>query len=622
MKKNLFKRVPALLLSAIMVFGSVSVMAQQVYQPDTNEGYQTYETYEDYDGYKQDNVIENVVGLDSTIDFASLASSTIYIEVNSEQDWQKVADVMAAHQSTNFAATAFSSVPSVVVMILYSMENIFMHFIPDNLHVGFKTNPVAGYIANLYIGSYQRHFTVNGKLTLENINITRRNPQSDELTGGIEVNGGILAMQEGSSITGNRAQYGGGVLFRGGELFMHPSSSITNNQAVYGGGIAVFGGELDIQHAVIEGNRATNGGGVFVGPDSSLMMGHGSEIVRNTGNRGGGINVSGYNAAFDMTGGTIGSNLQIRNGQQRGAGVFLGAGAVFNMTGGIIQDHHALNTGSNNASHGTGGVFITGEGTVFNMSGDAHITNATSTWNGQGGAVHVREGAMFNMSGNSLISASLASISGGSVYLTGRNSVFNMSGNATLDGDRSHLGGTQVTGSAVAVRHDAVFNMSDDATIRNHIATNYQGGHGGGGVRISHSGVFNMNGGLITNNQTGLNNSGGGVRVEDGVFNMLGGIISNNTANTNRDGIHLGRGGGVHVSPNGIFNMAVDASVINNHATGNSGGISVDRGIFNGSGIMNGNTNGITGISASSLSAFSFDIIGDNYEAVDYANHE
>ena len=90
----------------------------------------------------------------------------------------------------------------------------------------------------------------------------------------------------GSSITGNSADYGGGIFvegFGGGGATI-VNSTVSGNSARYkGGGIFLqeFGAGLNIETSSLEHNRAASGGGLFVGEESIATIAE-SNIRANT----------------------------------------------------------------------------------------------------------------------------------------------------------------------------------------------------------------------------------------------------------------------------------------------------------------------------------------------------
>ncbi len=140
-------------------------------------------------------------------------------------------------------------------------------------------------------------------------------------------------------------------------------------------------------------------------------------------------------------------------------------------------------------------------------------------------------------------------------------------------GTIGHYNPTENQGPGVNV--SGTFNMYGGKIFQNQVKF-YEGnprGYGGG-VLVSRTGTFNMFGGEITGNTA----KSGGVYV-DGMFSMSGGTIYDNAGE---------RGGGVYVTPNGVFNMSGSAAITGN--TGTYGGVYVEGMFSMSGGTICGNT--------------------------------
>ena len=164
----------------------------------------------------------------------------------------------------------------------------------------------------------------------------------------LNINGGI--------IRNNKSHNGGGVFVStntdGNFTFSFNGGVISNNNASNkGGGIYIAGSNSNANrypiltvsnNALIDGNEAINGGGIFTGLYSKLII-QGGTISNNrvsmTTGGGGGIHVS-HNSAFTMTGGEI-----IKNSGWHGYAVMIANNSSFIMSGGSI----ANNTGVSGA---------------------------------------------------------------------------------------------------------------------------------------------------------------------------------------------------------------------------------------------------------------------------------
>lgn len=144
-------------------------------------------------------------------------------------------------------------------------------------------------------------------------------------------------------ITGGVASFGGGININGGTVKMN-GGNLTGNTASgsgssgRGGGVYVINGSFELRDGIIEGNKATNGGGVAIGSSGTFTM-SGGVIQYNDGLSGGVLltqvkdfTISGgaiqYNAGSAFGGIGIDGNLTI---QMSGAPVIKG-NVVFSDT--------------------------------------------------------------------------------------------------------------------------------------------------------------------------------------------------------------------------------------------------------------------------------------------------
>ena len=287
---------------------------------------------------------------------------------------------------------------------------------------------------------------------------------------------------------------------------------------------------------------------VKTGGDTTVT---GGVITHSRGKNGSGISM-GEKGTFTMYGGTICGNY---NEGYPGAGVRAIQSTII-MSGGAISGNVAANYKSDG-----GGVYLYGNGSSFDMSGNAQITdNATNKF---GGGVNVTGGtggkASFTMSGNAQITGNMcfgSACGGAGVYASGGE--FTMNGNAAISDN--HSKSESGSGGGVFVAAKTTFTMNDSATISKNSAyidsSDIYRKNSGGGVQVF-GGTFIMNGGSIRDNMA---ESGAGVYVGEsgstlGTFTMKGGTITNNK-------VIKGNGGGVYVL--GTFEIANGAQVLNN----------------------------------------------------------
>jgi len=443
-------------------------------------------------------------------------------------------------------------------------------------------------------------------------------------SGGVVVSGdsGVFNMYYGSTISHNEAvgNAGGGVLiFNNGTFNMfdgiieHNTSSATgggvrindigtfnmfdgvirqNTSNSLGGGVAIGStgvaslAYFNMHGGVIERNRAFNAGGVAIsGGNTALMTGG---VIRN--NRytptddiiatGGGVRVVSEDASFTMTGGTIGCDLDINEGNraQNGGGVWVGLGASFTMQEGVTNNVHTIPQISGNVATATGASSLELEG-----GGGVYVIGNTSSFTMRGGVI----------GGNSYYGEGNTAINGGGVHLANGANMTMEAGTVTIGGNTTttygRISGNMATGTAsnqggggVFAFNDVGFNISINmsAGIIGGNADYNEGNQGqhGGGVFLNAGATLQMSGGRISGNTAVI--CGGGVCVgatphldRVNIFQMTGGTIGgdrgyDNSGYGNTAGLN---GGGVRIGGLGTFTMQ-DGTIFGNAAV-NGGGV-------------------------------------------------
>ena len=437
--------------------------------------------------------------------------------------------------------------------------------------------------------------------------------------GGVAVLGGSFITQvniSGGTATASGAGAtvnGGGAFVSGGTFAMAPNTSITGNTAtatgagatINGGGLAMDGGTFTlINTTTITGNTSTAAGGTINGGGAAVMGGsfnmEGGNIYGNSATYGGGVHLTGLNAALIMSGGTIGhaTNTALGNQAFRGAGVYVGSGATFTMqpTGGVPGPvpTNPLTVATAAAGGNVVGNRINDGLTVFSGGGGVAVISE----NGQQATFIMNGGVVGNNFGQSVGSGTNGGISSGSgVLVGGADAVFTMNNGIIRDNTNPSWSGAGVT---VAV--SATFTMNNGVIVGNESTTS--GGAGitsrnnatvtinngtirenssiaGGALLAYNNGYITINGGIIENNITPtLLQSGGGLAIFSGSHVIMnGGIIRNHTV-TNE-------GGGVRLSnpPNPGFHIPGVSSF-----TMNGGQIYNNQGSFGGGVWVNGDT--------------------------------
>ncbi len=392
---------------------------------------------------------------------------------------------------------------------------------------------------------------------------TISNNTATKYGGGIFSHGDLTI--SGGTISGNTAGIGGGICVDSGTATMTGGTISNNTASTDGGGIYSFG-DLTISGGTISGNKTKDsngsGGGIYFEYSSATLAISGkAKIDGNSATNGGGVYV--YEGTATMTGGTISNNTASTNG----GGIYsndnltISGGTISNNTatingGGIYFDYSSstlaisgtANIYGNSATNG-GGIYIA-SGTL-NMNGGTIGTLAISDTAEIGGnsadfgaGVYVNSGTM-EMSGGT-ISKNTATNSGGGIY---------SSVNLTISGG-TISNNTANSGGGIYFNYSSgTLAISDTAEINENSADS------GAGIFIN-SGTLNMNGGTISNNTATKN--GGGIN-SIGNLTISGGTISNNTASTN--------GGGIYSKSV----LAISGGTISkNTATKNGGGIYFD----------------------------------------------
>lgn len=223
---------------------------------------------------------------------------------------------------------------------------------------------------------------------------------------------------------------------------------------------------VTVKNLQIKGGRGvSNGGGIYIGGTSSVILEDGALININTATKtGGGIYVSKNTGTAGRTSLTINAGAKItknevssNNSEYGGMGIFAESAKIV-MNGGEISQNNGkssdqrgairlhggcvfeLNDGkitNNSAYHIAGNIFC--RASTINMKGGEISSGKASTKNGGGGGggLWIEGASSFNMTGGVFLNNTAEKGSGGAVYIDGRNSegvgpVFSMSGTAYI----------------------------------------------------------------------------------------------------------------------------------------------------------------------------------------------
>jgi hypothetical protein len=175
------------------------------------------------------------------------------------------------------------------------------------------------------------------------------NTASGESGGGVYVigNGGSFTMENGSIVSGNKADNSGGgvAVYNNGTFTMKTGSTVSGNKANMANPSppGAFGG----------GGVAVISNGVFKMEDGTIS---GNEVISGSLKGGGGVYVSAYNGNFTMDKGTITENTA-----DKGGGVYVHTASTFTMTDGTISGNTASTKSGVFAENGS---FTNSGGTV------------------------------------------------------------------------------------------------------------------------------------------------------------------------------------------------------------------------------------------------------------------
>lgn len=162
---------------------------------------------------------------------------------------------------------------------------------------------------------------------------TVRNNKKSSRGSGVYISAGTFKMT-GGTVTGNEGTsgYGPGVYIDDNATFEMSGGIINRNDAytsAYGGGGVYVRGTFTMSGGEISGNKAGNGGGVYVPSACEGFTMTGGKIINNTAtNLGGGVYANG---TFEMSDGEITGNTA-----PSGSGVY-DTSSKFTHTGGTVQ---------------------------------------------------------------------------------------------------------------------------------------------------------------------------------------------------------------------------------------------------------------------------------------------
>ena len=437
-------------------------------------------------------------------------------------------------------------------------------------------HPYASAIGKVAITSFPMQLEINGTTIHGNTAGGNGGAVAIELDYGAEYTYATGVQITAGNITENKAENG-----NGGAIWMRSTSSCACKGNT---GVKIFGGTL-------QGNVAKNGGGIYIetgmpivnteGETKMSVVMSGGNVQSNTATvNGGAAYISGGN--FTMSGGTLGSE-NLANSAVLGGGVYVNDGKA-TVSGGFVQYNTAndgagiyVNGGAaeisgtgqithNVATNNGGGAFITG-GDFYLNGAEAQLQKNKAT---NGAGIYLTGGSPNLLQGK--LMENEASQDGGGIYINQRNVTLNPQGSVTINGNKAARGaGLFIAGTNGT---DASFSVNPASGGTVDLSGNTASAEGGG-VCID-KGYFNLSADNITIHRNTAH-SGGAVAVLDGNFTLSGGHIgAENNANTavNGGGVYV-TGGDVHATV-----TITGGSICYNKATANGGGAYITGGSF------------------------------------------
>ena len=347
--------------------------------------------------------------------------------------------------------------------------------------------------------------------------------------------------------------------------------------------------------ATVSGNKAQNGGGIYVtGVKLSFNVyanavigksgsGNANQAVASSTGAGGGVyfygklNGSSY-GTFTMNGGNVDYNTSVANG----AGIYIGNGTC-TIKGGSITNNKstsgsgggvfvnpsgdgatttinsasaALSIASNEAVHG-GGIFVNqGSLNITKSTNALSITNniAKTANTGSGGGIFAKDAV--TISGATISGNKAEGSKGGGLYVEAGSNTITVQSSASITGNK-------------AVNGAGLYAASGNITIQSNSTITSNTATGNGGGIYASGGTVNVSASTTTTEILKGNSAkyGGGIYAAGGTVNFSNGVISNNYASE--------QGGGLFIPAEGKLTLKGTATLTGNRvpASHKGGGV-------------------------------------------------
>lgn len=327
---------------------------------------------------------------------------------------------------------------------------------------------------------------------------------------------------------------------------------ITNGTTFwFGGGIAAYDSAIVvIDHVDVVLNQAGGGGGIYIGPDTTLTATNESWISSNIGDGGGG-GVLVYQGTFLAEENTT---VELNTGID-GGGIFVYSGTV-TLEDAWVTENDAIDLDSTG-----GGIYAAGNSTV-------NVFSSSISDN------YAYYGAGIYADGSTVIGAvgffhnNEADVDGGAFYLTN---------NAVLEGGSLRIGGEDLILGNQALNGAGIYAITSTVDIAGSQIYNNISDENGGGVYLDSSDLLAENCSFKYNQ---ANVHGGAVAAFDSIVTIetnfdscdpgfvVCSSISENVADRNMD--EYGTGGGIHNDGSDIY---LDHIVFFDNIAHNGGGL-------------------------------------------------
>lgn len=368
---------------------------------------------------------------------------------------------------------------------------------------------------------------------------------------------------EKSSITNNTAtNAGGGIFAYIGVKVRADGADISGNKAVNGGGLYLYGTAADpsrttvdlINKTTITNNSATSYGGGIFAYNGVTLKAENTKFLGNTANTAGGI-LLWSNSSADLNNSEVSGNKATGNGG--GVYVFDATCSLTTSNGTVFRE---------NSGHRGGGIFSSG-GTVTVEDSTLEKNTATD----DGGAIAATQNSSLTVRNSKVLENKAADTAGG---ILAEKSTLEVT-DSIIDGNRASVGGGLYIAD-IDAPGETKEDKPEHTITRTEITNNTADGQGiGGGIYLGAQKLTITDSKLTGNNtisKNGQTQGGAIVAYSPGDFTLDNTLIQGNTADV---------GGGIHV----LSTKLRDSHIIlcnNTRITGNvanqfGGGIFLDN---------------------------------------------